>query len=86
MKVFGYKIQWLLPVSEINDMENALKVAEVLGHKLLDEIRFRDGDLNFIGDFSTKSYGSLQEETVKKELSKEIFANENIKYIELIRK
>jgi len=86
MNEYQYKIQWLLSVSLIDDMEYALKVIEILGHRSFDMIYFRDEDLNIIGEFSTKSYSSSQEETVREELSQKILADNKIKYIELFKK
>ena len=86
MKQYQYKIQWLLDVTTQPETDDALKVIEILGHRSFDKIYFRDINLEIIGSFSTVMYSSSQEETVRKEIEKEILDNNKIAYLELLRK
>jgi hypothetical protein len=80
--MYKYKIQWLLNITEI---DNILKMIEILGHRSLDGINFYNIRLEHIENFNHLFYSHSQLESLLKELEEYLHDNEDIFYVELLR-
>jgi hypothetical protein len=82
MKMYQYKIQWLLKPSE------AFKLFKVLGVRGFDKICLRSLDLKILDTYTSfiqYPFGLAEEETIKY-IKKQLKLNKDIVYIEVLRR